>query len=143
MSELTEALAKPKALVWQGREVEVEPFDLNDLSDIEAEIGDVFLLDPTRLEHQRLILWLAFRRIDPDLTPEQKDRLEYKMTLAQAGRMLNLKQMRTPEALEFMEGVLRLSGILPESEQQGNAEAAEAAAEAPAVGKTRRKASAA
>lgn len=125
MSELSEGLGKPATLVFDGREYQIEPLDLNDLADLEAEIGDLEFLDVSRIHHQRLVLWLTFRRIDPELSPEDKDEMRYKMTLVQAGRMMNLKKMQTGEGRAFIEDVLKLSGVLPEATEPARASATE------------------
>ncbi len=123
-SELSEVLAKPEELSWGGETIVCEPFSLNDLADLEYHISDLGLLDVSRFEHQRLLLWLVFRRLDKRLTAADIDNLRYQMTPAEAGKLVTARDYQENKVQPFLEAVLRLSGLAPEKPAEGNEEAA-------------------
>lgn len=115
-SELADALGKGAVLTFRGKPYNVEPLDLNDLADLEMQIGDILNLDLGLMAHRRLVLWLALRRIDERLTAQQKDEGDYLMTLLDVGRMFTLKDFEDAQTTAFIAGVLRLSGLISEED---------------------------
>lgn len=129
-SELAQALGKGATLTFRGKPYKVEPLDLNDLADLEMQIGDILNLDLGLMAHRRLVLWLALRRIDDRLSAQQKDEGDYLLTLLDVGRMFTLKDFEDAETTAFISGVLRLSGLIAEEgaeAAEGNEPAPEAA----------------
>lgn len=139
MSELSEALGKGKELDWNGGKWHCLPLDLNDLADIEDRVGDVDLLDLTKISHQRLILWLVLRKADPALSPAEREACAYKMTERQVGKLVNASQLQKAETVEFLLSILKVSGLMPGADMsrgatgaeqdEGNAQPPEAASE--------------
>jgi hypothetical protein len=130
VSELTEALASPEEATFRGKVYRIEPLDFNDLADLEAVIGDINDLDLSLITHRLLILWLALRRVDEKLTPQDRENCRYLLTMRQVGKMFPLTADAADETGEFIRKVLVLSGVAPKEEapaegEPGNAPAPE------------------
>lgn len=120
-----------------GKPITLEALDLLDIILLKKKIGGLWLLDPTDPEHQLYLYWLALRRVDSHLSPEQKAKREYLMTEEEAGAQITAPFLISAEGTEFFRTVLRLAGFdlldpetepeEAETETEGNAPAPETA----------------
>ena len=109
---------------FQGRTISLEEWDLNDIADVEDQLGaSIDTLNPMDTKHMRLVLWLALRRADETLTPEDRRECRYRLTVAQVGRRVKASAFMTPEVLSFVAEVMKASGLYNAPEpDSGNAD---------------------
>ena len=119
MGEIGEALAKPLIKEFAGRTWTIQPLDLNDIADLEDAIGSVDLLDITSARHQRVCMWLIFRKADPQLGHDDRANCRYHMTLQDAGRLLTAEELVKPTTLPFLIEILQYSGLMPKQAEEG------------------------
>lgn len=127
MGELSSALAKGKDLDFAGQTWHITPLDFNDLCTLEEEIGDLASLDISRIKHQREVLWLALRKADPTLPTEYRNACKYKLTKEDVGKMITFDELKQPETGRFLVAVLQMSGILPDTGKEQEADPNETA----------------
>jgi hypothetical protein len=125
-TEPADALGVREAITLRGREFVLEPLDIGDLLEINERFGKLeeFLgtLDAadqgTQLRGIIFLVWLALRKADPDLSPEQREAGEYRLTERQVTRLIPLD----PGVLtDLAQKVLRVAGLA--EGQAGNAPA--------------------
>lgn len=114
MSELKDALGRGTEVMFSGKPLMVEPLDFNDLCDIEEfsginaddlDIGE-FLQSA---KNKRFFLWIVLRKCDPDLSQEERECGEYRMTEKEAGYLV--KFGTTPEQFMLINTALGVSGL--------------------------------
>lgn len=123
MSELSEALGRGTPFVFNGLPLAVEPLDFNDLCELEDYSGvdsdDLNIADFLRpAKNRRFFLWLVLRKSDPSLTAEARERGEYRMTEADAGRLI--KFGTTAEQFALVNLSLGVSGLAAGDEEAGD-----------------------
>ena len=75
---------------FKGRVYQLEEWDLNDIADIEESLGDLSKLNPAKAAHQRLVLWIAMRRADEMLTPDERRMCRYRRLLEDVGHIVKV-----------------------------------------------------
>ena len=116
---------------FKGKSYQLEEWDLNDVADIEEQIGDIGKLNPLKSSHLAMILWIAMRRCDDMLTPDERRAGRWRMTLRDVGSIVKASDLRKPDAILFASVILTASGILPEEEKKTEVDPEEP--EAPSV----------
>lgn len=114
-TKVSDALgAAPRTITLDGREFTLRALDFNDLVELDALADDVqeFLADliAGKLRAFRGFAWLMLRKADPALSGEDREELRYRMTLAEAGRLIPVAAGEREELLMTM---LATSGLLP------------------------------
>ncbi len=119
MGELKEALGRGTGVPFGGQTLLVEPLDFNDLCDLEEYAGvnadDIEIaahLESAR--NRRHFLWLILRKADPDLSDEDRAAGRYRMTEAEAGRMI--KFGTTVDQWTLINTALGVSGLVSKPE---------------------------
>lgn len=114
MSELSDALGRGTAVVFGTKTLNIEPLDFNDLLDLEEFTGeDADTLDIGEFisvkRNWLFFLWLVLRKADPELTPEERENGQYRLTEKQAGYLL--KRDNHIEQLAMIKAAIGLSGL--------------------------------
>lgn len=109
---LAEALAIPEKVTFAGKEWTALPLDFNDLGEAEQRFGNLETMDLDKITTQRYLLWLLLRKADPDLSAEEREAGQYRLTELQVGRMFTLDKL--PEVGEFLQRMLMRSGLVPD-----------------------------
>lgn len=122
MSQLSEALGKGTPVAFGSMILTIEPLDFNDLLELEEFAGvdadDLDISEFIKDRRSRLFfLWLVLRKADPALSPEERERGEYRMTEKEAGYLL--KRDSTVEQLSLIKAAIGLSGLEGSAEEEG------------------------
>jgi len=137
MNGLKSALGNAKtAFEFKGKLYQLEEFDLNDIADIEEQLGDIGQLNPTKTAHQRLILWLALRRADEMLTPPERRACNWRLTLVDVGTQIKASDLRSADTLRFVAAILRASGLYGGEDQDQGEKKETGDPEPPSTGET-------
>lgn len=97
--------------------------DLNDLVDAERMGLDVNGIALGNMEQARAILWLSLRKSDPDLSEEDRENGNYKITEREIGKIFTARILRDNPAI--LTDILSSSGFIGENPTSGNDTAGE------------------
>lgn len=122
MNSLTATFGEGTAIEVFGKKFIPRHLDLNDLIEIEQELGSLESLDFGELRHLRLLLYIFLRKSDASLTAAQLEAEQWKMTEKQVGRMLTperLAWLQTPDGVAFLKSVMVGAGLMKDGQEVG------------------------